>query len=85
MMLRVLSPILLALVVACGGAGGDKVDQAVTIAKELQTRPDDAEKIGGALLSGCEPHVMALRPEKQFLVELADLDDQFTGRGFVHK
>lgn len=47
MMLRVLSPILLALVVACGGAGGDQVDKAVTIAKELRTRPDDAEKILG--------------------------------------
>lgn len=31
--------------------------------------------IGGALLSGCEPRVMALRPEKQFLVELTDLDE----------
>ena len=31
--------------------------------------------IGGALLSGCEPRVVALRPEKQFLVELTDLDE----------
>lgn len=31
--------------------------------------------IGGALLSGSEPLVMPLRPEKQFLVELTDLDE----------
>jgi LL-diaminopimelate aminotransferase len=31
--------------------------------------------IGGALLSGSEPLVVPLRPEKQFLVELTDLDE----------
>ncbi|MEO5799098.1 MAG: aminotransferase class I/II-fold pyridoxal phosphate-dependent enzyme [Gemmatimonadales bacterium] len=31
--------------------------------------------IGGALLSGSQPLVMPLRPEKQFLVELTDLDE----------
>lgn len=46
--MRVLPPILLSLVIACGGAGGGgKVDQAVTIAKELRAKPDDAEKILG--------------------------------------
>ncbi|WP_096332888.1 hypothetical protein [Nannocystis exedens] len=40
-------PVLLALVVACGGSAG-KVDQAVTIAKEIREKPDEAEKILGA-------------------------------------
>lgn len=31
--------------------------------------------IGGALLSGSQPLVMPLRPEKNFLVELTDLDE----------
>lgn len=31
--------------------------------------------MGGALLSGSEPLVMPLRPEKDFLVELTDLDE----------
>jgi hypothetical protein len=48
-MIRSLSTILLSFTLACGGAaGGDKVDQAVTIAKELKAKPDDAEKILGA-------------------------------------
>lgn len=46
-MSRVLSPILLSFILACGGseAAGSKVDQAITIARELKARPDDAEKI----------------------------------------
>ena len=44
-MMRVLTPILLSLAVACGGAPGGKVEQAVSIAKELRAKPDDAEKI----------------------------------------
>lgn len=46
-MLRFL-PIILTAVVACGGATGGKVDQAVAIAKELRAKPDDAEKILGS-------------------------------------
>ena len=45
-MTRSLSTILLSFTLACGGAAeGNKVDQAVTIAKELKAKPDDAEKI----------------------------------------
>lgn len=46
-MIRSLSTILLSFTLACGGgaAEGNKVDQAVTIAKELRAKPDDAEKI----------------------------------------
>ena len=48
-MTRTLSTILLSFSLACGGAAtGDKVDQAVTIAKELKAKPDDAEKILGS-------------------------------------
>jgi len=44
-MKRVLSPILFSLVLACGGAGDSKVDQALAIAQQLKAKPDDAEKI----------------------------------------
>jgi len=46
-MTRSLSTILLTFTLACGGSTGEgsKVDQAVTIARELRARPDDAEKI----------------------------------------
>lgn len=49
-MTRTLSTILLSFTLACGGSAGtgDKVDQAVTIAKELRAKPDDAEKILGS-------------------------------------
>lgn len=45
--MRLLSPIVLSLTLACGGASapGGKVDKAITIAKELRAQPDDAEKI----------------------------------------
>lgn len=46
--MRALFPFIVAVMAACGGAAsGDKVDQAVTIAKELRAKPDDAEKILG--------------------------------------
>jgi uncharacterized protein YoaH (UPF0181 family) len=38
--------LIVAALMACGGATG-KADQAVTIAKELRAKPDDAEKILG--------------------------------------
>lgn len=44
--MRSFCPILFSLALACGG-GVDKVDQAITIAKELRAKPDDAEKILG--------------------------------------
>lgn len=49
-MTRALPTILLSLMLACGGSAseGNKVDQALTIAKELRANPDDAEKILGA-------------------------------------
>ena len=43
--MRALSLIVAALM-ACGGTPG-KAEQAVTIAKELRAKPDDAEKILG--------------------------------------
>jgi hypothetical protein len=48
-MTRTLPAILLSFALACGGgaAEGNKVDQAITIAKELRAKPDDAEKILG--------------------------------------
>ena len=46
--MRALFPLIVAVMAACGGAAsGDKVDQAVTIAKELRAKPDDAEQILG--------------------------------------
>lgn len=44
-MKRVLSPIIFSLVLACGGGGDSKVDQALAIAQQLKAKPDDAEKI----------------------------------------
>lgn len=42
-----LSSLLFSFILACGGPGdaGSKVDQAVTIARELRARPADAEQI----------------------------------------
>lgn len=49
-MTRTLSTILLSFTLACGGgaAGGNNVDEAIAIAKELKAKPDDAEKILGS-------------------------------------
>lgn len=44
-MTRVLFAVFLTLSIACGGAGGGKAEQAVTIAKELRAKPDEAEAI----------------------------------------
>lgn len=64
--MRVLSPILLSLALACGGgAGGGKVDQAVGIAKELRAKPDDAEKILGQ-------HNMTVDQWEALMFEIAD-------------
>lgn len=71
-MIRVLVPVFLALVVACGGSAG-KVDQAVAIAKELRERPDAAEKILGA-------HQMTAEQWETLMYEIADdpaLAEQF--------
>jgi len=48
-MTRLIAPIFLSFALACGGTAGssDKVEQAVTVAKELRAKPDDAEKILG--------------------------------------
>lgn len=64
--MRVLTPILLSLAVACGGAaGGGKVEQAVTIAKELKAKPDDAEKI-------LSQHNMTADQWEALMYEIAD-------------
>lgn len=48
-MTRTLPTILLSFALGCGAVAGEgnKVDQAVAIAKELRAKPDDAEKILG--------------------------------------
>jgi hypothetical protein len=60
-----LSPLFLTIAVACGGASGDKVGQAVTIAKELRAKPDDAEKILGQ-------HNMTTDQWEALMYEIAD-------------
>ena len=44
-MIRGFLSVFFALSLACGGASGSKVDQAVAVAKELRSKPDDAEAI----------------------------------------
>lgn len=58
-------PILFSLVLACGGATGSKVDQAVAIAKEIRAKPDDAEKILGT-------HNMTADQWEALMYEIAD-------------
>jgi hypothetical protein len=70
--MRMLSPFILAVAVACGGAGG-KVEQAVTIAKELRASPDDAEQI-------LAKHNMTLEQWEALMFEIAEdpaLADKF--------
>lgn len=68
-----LSPLFLSIAVACGGASGDKVEQAVAIAKEIRAKPDDAEKILGQ-------HNMTADQWEALMYEIADdpaLADKF--------
>ena len=66
-MTRVLSPFLLSLLLACGGSApaGSKVDQAITVARELRAKPDDAEKI-------LAEHKMTAEQWEALMFEIAD-------------
>lgn len=64
--MRLLSPMMLSLILACGGSGAaaGKVDKAVSIAKELRAQPDDAEKI-------LERHGMSAEQWESLMYEIA--------------
>jgi hypothetical protein len=66
-MQRALSPLFLSFILACGGSGGsgDKVEQAVAVAKELRERPADAEKI-------LAEHNLSVEQWEALMFEIAD-------------
>ncbi len=73
-MQRSLSHLLFSSILACGGAGlacggagdgGNKVDQAVTVARELRARPADAEKV-------LSEHNLSAEQWEALMFEIAD-------------
>lgn len=74
-MQRSLSHLLFSTILACGGAGlacgpacggaGDRVDQAVTVARELRARPADAEKV-------LSEHNLSAEQWEALMFEIAD-------------